>query len=123
MIRKLAALALLLAVCLPAWASSPVNINTANAATIAAALDGVGMAKAKAIVSYRKAHGPFKSIDDLAKVKGIGPAIVKRNHGSIHLSGTYAPPRTSQHHRHTHKKVRKTGNRPSKSHKPKHRKH
>ena len=41
--------------------AGPVNINTADAGTIAAELDGIGLAKAKAIVEYRKKHGPFRS--------------------------------------------------------------
>ncbi|MDP3323092.1 MAG: helix-hairpin-helix domain-containing protein [Hydrogenophaga sp.] len=54
-----------------AWAA-PVNINTDDAAAIAAALDNVGLKKAEAIVKYRQAHGPFKSPDELEKVAGIG---------------------------------------------------
>jgi competence protein ComEA len=56
-----------------------VNINTANADTLAAALDGVGAARAKAIVDYRSAHGPFHSIEELAQVKGIGEHVVAQN--------------------------------------------
>lgn len=52
--------------------AAPVNINQANAQEIAAALSGIGPAKAKAIVDYRTANGPFKSVEDLEKVKGIG---------------------------------------------------
>ncbi len=56
-----------------------VNINTADAQTLAAALDGVGASRAKAIVEYRDAHGPFRSVDDLAQVKGIGERVVDAN--------------------------------------------
>jgi competence protein ComEA len=48
-----------------------VNINTADAATLMT-LDGIGESKAKAILEYRQKNGPFKSVDDLTKVKGIG---------------------------------------------------
>ena len=48
-----------------------VNINTADEAQLTA-LQGVGPTKAKAITEYRKEHGPFKSVDDLKKVAGIG---------------------------------------------------
>jgi transcriptional accessory protein Tex/SPT6 len=41
--------------------AEPVNINTADATALAKALDGIGPAKAKAIVSYREKNGPFKS--------------------------------------------------------------
>lgn len=93
MIRKsLCALALCLAMVLPAIAASPVNVNTANAKTLAASLDGVGLGKAQAIVAYRDAHGPFKSIDELGKVKGIGAKTLARNRDTILLDdGTSAP--------------------------------
>ncbi len=78
-----------LAFSLTALAATPVNVNKADAATIAKALDGVGMAKARAIVDYRKAHGPFKSVQDLAKVKGIGKATLSHNRGDILLHGSH----------------------------------
>ena len=56
-----------------------VNINTADAKTLAAALDGIGDAKAAEIVTYRQEHGPFKSVNDLLNVKGIGEAILQKN--------------------------------------------
>lgn len=96
MIRKLAVLALAMACSLPAFASTPVNVNQADATTIAAALDGVGLAKAQAIVTYRKAHGPFKSVAELTKVKGIGQATLAHNKGSIVLQGH--PAKTVGHH-------------------------
>jgi competence protein ComEA len=54
-------------------ASAPVNLNTATAEQLDA-LPGVGPATAAAIVSDRAAHGPFRSIDDLGRVRGIGNA-------------------------------------------------
>lgn len=63
--------------------AGPVNINTANAETISAELKGVGLAKAKAIVEYRKKHGPFRSADDLSLVKGIGERTVEINRADI----------------------------------------
>lgn len=90
MFRPLLAAALALAVALPAFAATPVNINTADAATIASSLDGVGAAKAKAIVAWRKAHGPFKSADDLGQVKGMGPATIERNRSAIQLGSAPA---------------------------------
>ena len=59
--------------------SSRLNINTANAQQMAQSLNGIGLKKAEAIVAYRKANGPFKSVAELVEVKGIGPAIVERN--------------------------------------------
>jgi competence protein ComEA len=48
-----------------------VNINTADEAALTS-LKGVGKTKAKAILDYRQKNGPFKSVDDLKNVKGIG---------------------------------------------------
>ncbi|MCG8369897.1 MAG: helix-hairpin-helix domain-containing protein [Proteobacteria bacterium] len=78
-------LALLLASPVAAFAG-PVNINTADAETISAELKGVGLAKAKAIVEYRKKHGPFRSADDLSLVKGIGERTVELNRADIRVS-------------------------------------
>lgn len=88
--KTLCALALCLAMALPAIAATPVNVNTADAQTIASSLDGVGLAKAEAIVTYRKAHGPFKSVDDVGNVKGIGAKTLARNRDAIRLSGATA---------------------------------
>lgn len=63
-----------------------VNINTADAETISAELNGIGLSKAEAIVEYRKKHGPFKSADDLSLVKGIGERTVEKNRRDIRVS-------------------------------------
>jgi competence protein ComEA len=63
--------------------AGPVNINSANAATLSQELKGIGMKRAQAIVDYRQKHGPFKSADELTLVKGIGPAVIARNRDSI----------------------------------------
>lgn len=65
--------------------AGPVDINSADAETISAELNGIGMAKAQAIVEYRKQHGPFKSVDDLTLVKGIGERTVEINRKDILL--------------------------------------
>ncbi len=63
--------------------AGPVDVNTADAATISAELKGVGLVKAQAIVEYRSTHGPFKSPDDLVLVKGIGARTIEMNRENI----------------------------------------
>ena len=77
--------AVALAALQPALAG-PVNVNTADAATIAAELTGIGMVRAQAIVEYREANGPFRSIEDLLAVSGIGPRVLEQNRADIRLS-------------------------------------
>ena len=66
------------------WAG-PVNVNTADASTIAKELDGIGPAKAQAIVEYRQKNGPFRTAEDLLKVDGIGERVLEQNRGNIRL--------------------------------------
>lgn len=65
-----------------------VDVNTADAETISAELNGIGLSKARAIVEYREKHGPFRSVDDLSLVKGIGERTVERNRADIKVSTT-----------------------------------
>jgi competence protein ComEA len=65
--------------------AAPVNINSADAATLARELKGIGMKRAQAIVEYRSHHGPFKSPDELVLVKGIGPAAIARNRADLRV--------------------------------------
>src|SRR5689334_113236 len=74
-----------------AHAAEPVNINTADAATLATRLNGVGESKAEAIVAYREEHGAFKTVDQLAQVKGIGLKTVEKNREMLTVGGTPAP--------------------------------
>ena len=77
---------LLFAACLLAGVralAGPVDINNADAASLAEAIDGVGERKAVAIVEHRKLHGPFSSVDELAGVKGIGMKTVERNRENL----------------------------------------
>lgn len=73
--RVILTLAFVLFLSTPALAE-PVNINTADAEMLAAALHGVGPAKASAIIAYRDENGPFTSVDQLLEVRGIGPATL-----------------------------------------------
>ena len=66
------------------WAG-PVDINTADAATIAKELQGIGLSRAQAIVAYREKNGAFRSADDLRKIKGIGAKVLERNRANIKL--------------------------------------
>ena len=54
-----------------------ININKANSAQLQT-LNGIGPTKAQEILKYRKAHGGFKSVDELVNVKGIGPKTVQK---------------------------------------------
>lgn len=58
---------------------SKLDINTADAESLAANLVGIGLTKAQEIVRYREAHGDFVTIEELAEVKGIGLATVEKN--------------------------------------------
>lgn len=61
-----------------------VNVNTAGLTELTD-LPGIGEAKAKAILEYRNQHGPFKSVADLDKVKGIGPKMLEKMKPYIQL--------------------------------------
>jgi competence protein ComEA len=65
-----------LALAEPAVLEGVVNINTATPSELEL-LPGVGPAKAARIVAYRQRH-PFRTIEELARVKGIGPKTVRR---------------------------------------------
>lgn len=62
-----------------------VNINHADAETIAEVLKGVGLKKAQAIVSWRQKNGKFTSTDQLLGVKGIGEKTLTANKNKIKL--------------------------------------
>ena len=66
--------------------AAPVNVNTADAQALAENIKGIGPKKAQAIVNYRNQYGPFKSIEDLMKVKGIGQKIVDLNKSDLLFS-------------------------------------
>ena len=62
-----------------------VDLNSADAETLATVMKGVGISKARAIVSYRTQYGPFASLDELTEVKGIGVSILERNRDRLVL--------------------------------------
>ena len=65
--------------------AAKVNINTADAEMLSSELTGIGQSKAEAIVAYRDQHGPYKQVEDLVKVKGIGMATIDRNKSKLTL--------------------------------------
>ncbi|MFP1729290.1 ComEA family DNA-binding protein [Lonsdalea quercina] len=62
-----------------------VSINSASAEELADILNGVGLKKAQAIVSYREQNGPFSQVDQLQEVPGIGASLIERNHTRLRL--------------------------------------
>ena len=68
-------------------AFAAVNLNTATVEQLQA-LNGVGPAKAQAIVDYRKKNGNFKTVDDLNNVPSIGDKTLAKLKPEITLSGT-----------------------------------
>lgn len=74
--------AAVLSAALVVLAAEPVNINTADAQTLAT-LEGIGEKRAEAIIEYRSKHGPFMSIEDLVKVKGIGVKTLEKNRDNM----------------------------------------
>ncbi|MEJ2362349.1 MAG: ComEA family DNA-binding protein [Gammaproteobacteria bacterium] len=69
-----------------AASAAPVNINKADAKTLAKNINGIGPAKAQAIVKYRRENGAFKAVHDLTKVKGIGEKLIVKNKDDLQLS-------------------------------------
>jgi competence protein ComEA len=63
----------------PQLPPAQVNVNTADAETLALVLDGVGLARAQAIVEYRESNGGFEEVSDLLAVSGIGPRTLEIN--------------------------------------------
>ena len=64
-------------------AASLINVNTATVQELDNALPGIGATKAQNIVAYRDANGPFKSLEDLSNVLGIGPKILAAIRGMV----------------------------------------
>jgi len=73
---------LLLCLSFSLYAAGTININTADKDTLMT-IKGVGERRADAIVTYRKEHGPFASVDDLTQVDGIGQTTVDSNRDNL----------------------------------------
>jgi len=89
--RLFALLLLSLLASMPAFARAQVDLNHADARTLAEGLHGVGLVKAEAIVAYRSAHGPFRRVEDLDRVHGIGSRTIEANRSRIVISGIDRP--------------------------------
>lgn len=63
----------------------PLNINTATVEQLMQ-IKGIGEKKAQAIVEYRKSHGPFKKVEELELVKGIGEHFITQNKNMLAVS-------------------------------------
>lgn len=72
--------------------AEPVDVNSADAATLAKALHGIGLKKAQAIVADREKNGAFKTLEDLGRVKGIGDKTLAKNKADIQFGAGVAAP-------------------------------
>ena len=75
-------------------ALAAVNINSGTKEMLEA-LDGIGPVKAQAIIDYRKKNGPFKRLDELKNVDGIGEATFEKIRRDIALTGTSTMPKAA----------------------------
>ena len=76
---------LLLSLLMSFSALAAVDINSAGQSELES-VKGIGPAKAKAILEHRQKNGPFKTLDDLQKVKGFGKASVNRLRDQLSVS-------------------------------------
>lgn len=62
----------------PIKTANKINLNTASIKELTNSVKGIGEKRANSIIEYRKANGKFKSISELAQVKGLGKSFVKK---------------------------------------------
>ena len=63
-----------------------ININTADKESLMTSIKGVGETRAEAIIAYREQNGSFKSVEELAEVRGVGPSIVEKNMDNLSVT-------------------------------------
>ncbi len=80
----------LAALALSGAALAAVNLNTATKDELVA-LPGIGPAKAQAILDYRAKNGPFKQVEDVRKVKGIGEKLYTQLKPELVVAGGGKP--------------------------------
>lgn len=71
------------------WAAA-ININTADAETLADGLVGIGPVVAAKIIADREQNGPYETVDDLQRVKGIGSKTIEKNRDSMTVEASSA---------------------------------
>src|SRR5215472_12626396 len=72
----------------------PVNINTANSEQLQQ-VPGIGPATAQKILQMRKSYGPFKSVDDLLAIRGLGQKRLDKMRKYLTV-GKGNPPKSEQ---------------------------
>lgn len=75
-------------VLLPTFLDSPpkVDLNSAGIDELEE-LPGIGEVLAQRIVDYRNEHGPFRSLDDLSNVSGIGKSVIEKISDQVKIGG------------------------------------
>ena len=75
-------------------ALAAVNINTATKEELMT-VKGIGEKRAQEIIDYRKKNGNFKSVDDLEKVPGVGPGLMKQIRSQVTVTGKTSTDKTA----------------------------
>ncbi|MDI1351574.1 MAG: helix-hairpin-helix domain-containing protein [bacterium] len=60
-----------------------INLNTADLATLTGSFKGIGKKRAEAIIAYRESHHGYKSLEELAEVKGFGQNFMEKNRDKL----------------------------------------